>query len=150
MGTPGEFEWKLAEHDVPAPVRQDAVALYRVVLETVRAWGMEGEEGVRESKTEVRAWISCEGFNCAVLTREGESRPHLLLRTVLSPRLLADLFERVREGGVRSFHFDIQGRGLRMEGKYDVSVVQVKVVGGEVGWELLEELKDRGLSVVEV
>ncbi|WP_457620805.1 hypothetical protein [Methanopyrus sp.] len=150
MGTLEEFERKLAEHDVPVPVRQDAVALYRVLLETVRAWGMEGEEGVRESKTEVRAWIGCEGFDCAVLMREGESRPRLLLRTVLGPRLLADLFERAREGGVRSFHFDLQGRGLRMEGEYDVGVVQVKVVGGEAGWELLEELKERGLSVAEV
>ncbi|WP_456482089.1 hypothetical protein [Methanopyrus sp.] len=149
MGVLEEFEWKLAEHDVPVPVRQDAVALYRVLLETVRAWG-ETEKGVRENRDEVRAWISCEGLDCAVLTRVGEDRPQLLLRTVLGPSLLADLFGRAHESGVRSFHFDLQGRELRVEGEYDVGVVQVKVVGGEAGWELLEELKERGFSVTEV
>jgi len=147
LGILEEFEWKLAEHDVPIPVRQDAVTLYRVLLETVRIWGIEREEGVRGSRSEVRAWISCEGLDCAVLTKVGEDRPQLLLRTVLGPRLLAEVFERAHESGVRSFHFDLQGRGLRVEGEYDVGIVQVKVVGGEVGWELLEDLERRGFSV---
>ncbi len=36
-----------------------------------------------------------------------------------------------------------------MEGKYDVGVVQIKVVGGKARWELTEEL-ERLFSVTEV
>ncbi len=141
-----DFEVTLTELDVPGPVRQDAVGLLRCVLDA-----LEGADAhiTAKHRREARAVVEAEDVRASVIVELGSRRPRLSA-TVDDPRFPEDVFARASETGVRSFSFDVQGESLRLQGRFDVGYVQVEVVGGELGRELLDRLRERGLHVVEV
>ncbi len=141
-----EFELTLTELDVPGPVRQDAVGLLRCALNALE--GAEARVTARHRR-EARAVIEAEDARVSVIVERGSDRPRLSA-TVDDPSLPEEVLACAAETGVRSFSFDLQGEGLRVQGRFDVGYVQVEVVGGERGRELLDRLRERGLRVVEV